>query len=95
LTTSGWNSPHPDVVNSPEVVYEHWKKWNSEFAARPAEGFYGFDGIDWDIEGKLSHSCDCEYFVVMYNFIVILCAAPYVEQYTHLLVFCFCLSSGH
>lgn len=51
ISIGGWNSPHPDTTNGPEVVYEHWNWWNRNFAARPEKGFYGFDGFDWDIEG--------------------------------------------
>ena len=51
ISIGGWNSPHPDTTNSPEVVYEHWNWWNRNFAARPEKGFNGFDGFDWDIEG--------------------------------------------
>eukprot|EP01036_Dinobryon_divergens_P031669 gene31669-41112_t len=52
ISIGGWNSPHPDTTNGPEVVYEHWNWWNRNFAARPEKGFYGFDGFDWDIEGN-------------------------------------------
>ena len=51
ISIGGWNSPHPDTTNGPDVVYEHWNWWNRNFAARPEKGFYGFDGFDWDIEG--------------------------------------------
>ena len=52
ISVGGWNSPHPDTKNSAEVVFENWERWNKEFVSRPELGFYGFDGIDWDIEGK-------------------------------------------
>jgi len=32
-------------------VWEAFKYWNEEVVARPEQGFKGYDGIDWDIEG--------------------------------------------
>lgn len=52
ISIGGWNSPHPDTTNSVEKTYEFWNYWNRQIAARPEKGFYGFDGFDWDIEGK-------------------------------------------
>jgi len=52
ISIGGWNSPHPDTLNTPEVVYEHWNHWNRVVIARPDIGFNGFDGFDWDIEGN-------------------------------------------
>ena len=54
ISIGGWNSPHPDTTNTAEVVYAHWNNWNQNFAARPKNGFFGFDGFDWDIEGAIS-----------------------------------------
>jgi chitinase len=52
IAVGGWNSPHPSTSNSAEEVYLNWKKWNTETIVRPDLGFYGFDGIDWDLEGN-------------------------------------------
>ena len=42
ISIGGWNAPHPDTSNPPDVTYENWVKWNNDT----------FDGIDWDIEGN-------------------------------------------
>lgn len=52
ISIGGWNSPHPDTSNTAEDVFAHWDRWNREVAARPSQGFFGFDGFDWDIEGN-------------------------------------------
>jgi len=52
ISIGGWNSPHPNTINTPEVMYKAWDHWNREIAARPEKGFYGFHGFDWDIEGN-------------------------------------------
>mmetsp|Transcript_23017 Transcript_23017/g.31548 ORF Transcript_23017/g.31548 Transcript_23017/m.31548 type:complete len:414 (+) Transcript_23017:2707-3948(+) len=52
ISVGGWNSPHPSTENSAETVYSHWDYWNRNIAARPANGFFGFDGFDWDVEGN-------------------------------------------
>lgn len=54
ISIGGWNSPHPDTSISAAEAYEYWNYWNRHIAARPEKGFLGFDGFDWDIEGKLS-----------------------------------------
>ena len=51
ISIGGWNSPHPDTTNSPEIVYEAWKSWNNGL----------FDGFDWDIEAWI----DLDFF--LYN----------------------------
>jgi chitinase len=52
ISIGGWNSPHPSTRHSAEETFNHWHDWNTKVAARPASGFLGFDGIDWDIEGN-------------------------------------------
>ena len=52
LLTGGWNEVHPTTRHAPDKVYAAWKKWNEQEIARPDEGFLGFDGFDWDIEGN-------------------------------------------
>lgn len=64
ISIGGWNSPHPDTSLPPEVVYESWKDWNCNFAARPLLGFNGFDGIDWDVEGNDTPSSPYNQFSV-------------------------------
>ena len=32
-------------------MYKAFKTWNENIMARPDQGFFGFDGLDWDIEG--------------------------------------------
>lgn len=66
ISIGGWNSPHPDITNDAETTYEYFDYWNHNIAARPDKGFYGFDGIDWDIEGNDNFnspnnlfSCEC------------------------------------
>lgn len=51
ISIGGWNSLHPDPTNSPEQIFAEWKRWNNEVMARPELEFFGYDGIDWDIEG--------------------------------------------
>ena len=52
ISIGGWNEVHPYMHAGAEAVYEAWKTWNEQLMARPAEGFFGFDGFDWDIEGN-------------------------------------------
>lgn len=42
ISIGGWNAPHPDTSNPPDIVYNNWVKWNNDT----------FDGFDWDIEGN-------------------------------------------
>lgn len=51
ISIGGWNSLHPDTANTPEVIFAEWKRWNSDVMAKSELGFFGYDGIDWDIEG--------------------------------------------
>eukprot|EP01038_Epipyxis_sp_PR26KG_P004314 gene4314-6112_t len=64
ISIGGWNSPHPDTTNDANTVYEAWKTWNIEFAARPVLGFFGFDGFDWDIEGNDDPKSQYNHFTV-------------------------------
>lgn len=51
ISVGGWDRPHPDTNFSATQWWAEWKRWNSEVVARPALGFAGFDGFDWDLEG--------------------------------------------
>lgn len=51
ISVGGWNAPHPDLSKPVQEVYNHWDWWNRKIIARPDIGFFGFDGLDWDIEG--------------------------------------------
>lgn len=50
ITVGGWDAPHPDTTYPPAAMYAAWKRWNEQTVARPGLPF-GFDGIDWDMEG--------------------------------------------
>ena len=62
LSIGGWNSPHPDTTNPPEVVFDELHRWNLQEAARPEKQFFGFDGFDWDIEGNDTPSSPFNHF---------------------------------
>jgi hypothetical protein len=49
ITIGGWNAPHPKTTCSPEEMYQAWRNWNE---ATKRNGFPGFAGFDWDIEGN-------------------------------------------
>lgn len=51
ISVGGWNSLHPDATNTAEQIFTEWKRWNNEVVARSQLNFFGYDGIDWDIEG--------------------------------------------
>jgi hypothetical protein len=51
ISVGGWDAPHPDTANrTAEDVYRAWRDWNLESAR--VDGWRGFDGIDWDLEGN-------------------------------------------
>ena len=52
VSIGGWNSPHPDTSLSGREWFRVWERWNAEEVARPGEGWHGFQGFDWDIEGN-------------------------------------------
>lgn len=62
ISAGGWGAPHPAVTNDPAAVYQSWKDWNENIVAR--NGFPGFDGIDWDMEGANSPSSPTNAFTV-------------------------------
>ena len=50
LSIGGWNAPHPNTSLSGLEWWRVWKAWNTHVVAR--DGWIGFDGIDWDLEGN-------------------------------------------
>ena len=51
ISVGGWNSPHPTTNIEPEIFFEYFNNWNRNIISNDEYEFYGFDGIDWDIEG--------------------------------------------
>ena len=51
ISIGGWNSPHPNTKFKANEYYQEWVKFNNIITNEENE-FYGFDGIDWDIEGN-------------------------------------------
>lgn len=47
----GWGATHPNTTWNGTQWVDAFVKWNDEVVARPALGWGGFDGFDWDIEG--------------------------------------------
>ena len=52
LCIGGWDAPHPATQWTGHQWADAWQDWNQNVASRPALGFHGFDGIDWDLEGN-------------------------------------------
>jgi hypothetical protein len=52
VSIGGWNSPHPATDFSGAQWWEFWKGWNAQQVARPEQGWAGFAGFDWDVEGN-------------------------------------------
>lgn len=52
ISIGGWNSPHPDTINSVLDVYNEFNRWNRQKISNEELNFKGFDGFDWDIEGN-------------------------------------------
>eukprot|EP00037_Helgoeca_nana_P015600 m.146195 g.146195 ORF g.146195 m.146195 type:complete len:375 (+) comp23094_c0_seq5:16-1140(+) len=50
LSIGGWNAPHVDTTLHGAEWWALFEKWNRETVAR--DGFAGFDGFDWDLEGN-------------------------------------------
>ena len=50
MSIGGWNSPHVNTNFTAEEYFEEWVKFNEKISNKLYD-FYGFDGIDWDIEG--------------------------------------------
>lgn len=52
ISIGGWDAPHPNTTWTGADWWNAWAAWNAAVVARPALGFAGFDGIDWDLEGN-------------------------------------------
>jgi hypothetical protein len=50
LSIGGWDAPHVDTTLTGGEWWTVFEKWNKEVVAR--DGFDGFDGLDWDLEGN-------------------------------------------
>lgn len=63
ISIGGWNSPHPNTNFSAEQYFEEWINFNKNISNKEDE-FYGFDGIDWDIEGNDNFKSPHNYFTI-------------------------------
>ena len=61
ISIGGWNSPHVNTDFSAEEYFEEWIEFNKRIS-QPELDFYGFDGIDWDIEGNDDFSSSINHF---------------------------------
>lgn len=52
VSIGGWNSPHPRTELTGAQWWDFFKQWNEQQVARPADGWEGFAGFDWDLEGN-------------------------------------------
>lgn len=64
ISIGGWNSLHPDTANTAEQIFIEWKRWNNEVMTKSELEFFGYDGIDWDIEGTDDVSNERNHFKV-------------------------------
>ena len=61
ISVGGWGAPHPDTRFTAEEYYEEWIKFNKRISNEES-GFFGFDGLDWDIEGTDDINSSINYF---------------------------------
>ena len=61
ISIGGWNSPHVNTQFTPEEYFQEWKEFNKKIT-KEEFNFYGFDGIDWDIEGNSDQKSSINYF---------------------------------
>ena len=61
ISIGGWNTSHPDTTFSAEEYYKEWIEFNKKISNKDLD-FYGFDGIDWDIEGNDNMSSNINHF---------------------------------
>ena len=64
ISIGGWDAPHPNTTFDGVQWWNEWRRWNENVVARPELGFYGFDGIDWDLEGNDAMSSSWNHFSV-------------------------------
>ena len=61
ISIGGWNSPHVNTDFSAQEYLKAWIKFNDKISNKE-NGFKGFDGIDWDIEGNDNKQSSNNYF---------------------------------
>ena len=61
LSIGGWNSPHVNTNFTAEEYFQEWLNFNEKITNKEYD-FYGFDGIDWDIEGNDDMKSNINYF---------------------------------
>ena len=61
LSIGGWNSPHVNTHFTAEEYFQEWLNFNEKITNKEYD-FYGFDGIDWDIEGNDDMKSNINYF---------------------------------
>jgi len=64
VSIGGWGAPHVDTSFDAKTWWDIWKAWNNNTVAQPSLGFYGFEGIDWDLEGNDDTTSPDNYFSV-------------------------------
>ena len=61
LSIGGWNSPHVNTNFTAEQYFKEWLNFNKKITNEEND-FYGFDGIDWDIEGHDNMNSSINHF---------------------------------
>ena len=61
ISIGGWNSPHVNTEFTAEEYLQEWINFNKNISNKEYD-FYGFDGIDWDIEGNDDFKSSHNYF---------------------------------
>ena len=61
ISIGGWNSPHVNEQFTAEEYFKEWIEFNKRIS-NPEFDFYGFDGIDWDIEGNTNINSSINHF---------------------------------
>ena len=61
LSIGGWNSPHVNTNFTAEEYFQEWINFNDKITNKEND-FYGFDGIDWDIEGHDNMNSSINHF---------------------------------
>ena len=61
ISIGGWNSPHVNTKFTAEEYFKEWIEFNKRITKAEFD-FYGFDGIDWDIEGNSDFNSSINHF---------------------------------
>ena len=61
ISIGGWNSPHVNTNFTAQEYFNEWINFNEKISNKECD-FYGFDGIDWDIEGNDNMKSSINYF---------------------------------